>query len=138
MKTVTKLLLLISCLILIHPVSAEYNISAFMIGDTYIAWQWDTGLDITDLYINGQKMCGYESTQPMINVMGMTPCTEYNITIVYNGTSGTDISTTTCGGGNGTVVYGSSDGDGGAIGAGLGVVGGIIGGILVVRRFIVV
>jgi hypothetical protein len=129
------LAIIVGSLLLVSITSATYNVTPMTTGDTSITWVWDSGLDLEAMYLNGQLLCGYETTQPFVNIIGLQTCTNYNLTIVYNGTSGTDISSTTCGGGN--VTGGSSYGGGGeAVGAVTGLVGGLIGALLIVRRYV--
>jgi len=73
---------LLSLLILICPVSATISVNATNIGSTYIEWTWTNGLNLTDMFIDGNVMCGYETTNSSIIISDLNPSELHSITIV--------------------------------------------------------
>jgi hypothetical protein len=88
-------LLALMMILFISSVSATIPISVTDVGCTYIQWNWTPGLDLTNLYIDGNVMCGYETTDPFYLATGLSPGELHNITIYTAGDSGTNLTRTT-------------------------------------------
>ena len=80
--------------ILFTPASATIPVTVSSVGCTYIQWNWTPGLDLTDMYIDGNVMCGYETTDPFYLATGLSPGELHNITIYTSGDSGTNLTRT--------------------------------------------
>jgi len=77
---VKSAIIIIFCILCITPVIA-LNITPTRTGTTYITWDWDNGTNVSALYVDGHLMCGYESTLPSINVLGLAPGTCHNLSV---------------------------------------------------------
>lgn len=80
------------------PVSA-LNVTADSIGVDSVRWSWETGQNVTGMYVDGMRMCGYESTDPSVSVMDLTSCAPHTIEIFTDSVmgNGTNSTMTTCG-----------------------------------------
>ena len=114
------------------PCSALFNVTPSSIGDTAITWQWDSTNETTDIYVDGYKMCGYETTIPVFDASGLTSCYLHNITVFTATDSGTNLTSTTCL--TSFIESGDSGSGGGAAWLAMGLVGGILGFIIYSRR----
>lgn len=76
--------------ILTAPSSATINVSATGIGQTYIEWTWDSGLDLSNMLIDGQTMCGYETTNNTYLLTDLNPSELHTIIVVTDDDSGTN------------------------------------------------
>ena len=89
--------------------NATYNLSTNQIGSTYVSWNWDAGINLTDIFIDGVAQCGYDTEVNQIKFSGLYPQTTYTIRIVRDigGESTCAVSTTgeKSGGGNGQSIY---------------------------------
>lgn len=125
-------LYLIAILLITPCVSAAINITPSSIGETYIQWEWNEGLTITTILIDGTEICGYETLSNVslrtgldpgslhsINITATTGDVGYNQTLTLNATAAS------------TIVDFSPD----ALSAAFGLVGGLITSVLVVRRY---
>ena len=132
MKYIISLVIFLLCISLILPVTAEINVSADAAGTTWITWEWNAGLNVTDIYVDGYKMCGYETTMPSFDIMGLTPCSFHNTTIFTETDNGTNETYTTCG--NATIIIGDIGGDAESTGLAFAVLGITIGGVILYKR----
>lgn len=96
MRITTKWFFLVFCVVLVAPASAVINVSADAVGETWVTWSWDTGLNVTEIYVDGHKMCGFESTMPMFDMIDLTPCQFHNVSIFTDTDNGTNVTTTRC------------------------------------------
>lgn len=69
-------------ILLIQPASAFINVNATEVGTTYIQWTWDSGLNLTDILIDGSIICGYETTNASIILTGLNPSELHSITVL--------------------------------------------------------
>jgi hypothetical protein len=90
-------IVLLSLFFLIIPVSAEINVTADSIGTTYVTWSWGTGLNITGLWVDGNKLCGYDTETPYVDIVDLTSCVNHTIMINTSTDSGTNTTMTVCG-----------------------------------------
>jgi hypothetical protein len=95
MRITTNLILVVCCILLVSPVIAVVNVTASDIGSTFITWEWDAP-DISEMYVDGNLMCDYESTTPIVTVNGFLPCMDHTIDIFTLTANGTESSTTLC------------------------------------------
>jgi hypothetical protein len=112
------IVLCIVALALISPVvsadvcNATYNLSTTQLGSTYISWSWDSGINLTDIFIDGVAQCGYDTEINQIKFSGLYPLTTYTIRIARYGGGESTCSVSTSGesGGGfvGTVIPGYS------------------------------
>jgi hypothetical protein len=105
---IKKLLTIIILLALCSPVCAAINITPVSVGSSYIVWQWDSGYDLSDMYIDGNLMCGYETTDNTYAITGLKPSEIHTIKLFYGGDNETN-STYTIGGNQTTPTYTNSD-----------------------------
>jgi len=89
-------LLLITCLVLIVPVSATITVNASDVGLTYIQWTWDPGLNLSDMFIDGNVMCGYETTSNTFTITGLDPCELHTIVVLTDIDTGSNSTYTLC------------------------------------------
>lgn len=96
--------------VLVATVSG-FTITATDIGGTYIQWNWTAG-ETTEMLVDGNLMCGYETTDPGFLYTNLEPDSLHNI-VVYTATDMGALSTRTlnctaspsspgCAGGNAT------------------------------------
>jgi hypothetical protein len=95
MKTIIKFLVVL--FFLISPVAAEINVSADNIGTTFVTWSWDSGINITELWIDGYKLCGYDTETPYVDIVDLTSCVNHTIMVNTSTDSGTNTTMTVCG-----------------------------------------
>jgi hypothetical protein len=82
MKTTTKIIfLLLSILFCISSASATLNITMLDRGTNFITWEWTSPSDVSEMYIDGQLMCGYESTDPTISIVDLLSNSCHNLTL---------------------------------------------------------
>jgi hypothetical protein len=91
MKPLTLFLL---CLFIIGTASATITVNAIDVGTNFILWNWTPGLDLTDMYIDGSVMCGYETTDNLYLLTGLKANELHNITVYTAGDSGTNTTRT--------------------------------------------
>jgi len=132
MRITISLILLVIFLILVAPATAFINVSSWNVGETFITWEWDHGLNVTDIYVDGIKMCGYESTMPSFDIMGLQPCELHNVTIFTDNDTGTNETYTLCG--NNTYILSNVDEGTESTGIAIGVLGITIGGVILYKR----
>jgi hypothetical protein len=130
--TTNPYLFLIIIAVSIAPCSALFNVTPSTIGDTAITWQWDSTNETTDIYVDGYKMCGYETTIPVFDATGLTSCYLHNITVFTATDNGTNYTSTTCP--TTSTIFESGDSGGGAAWLAMGLMGGILGFIIYSRR----
>jgi len=141
MKTIIKTIIILSLIwtLLVGHVTADLNVTPSKIGTTFITWDWDDGSNVSEIRVDGLLMCGYETTLPSINVLGMTPNTCHNISVASDFGNGTNESCT---------LYEASRGGGGGTSTGndsmlsttniiYGLLGALVAGVIVVGKFIV-
>jgi len=87
--------------------NATYNLSTNQIGSSYVSWNWDAGINLTDIFIDGVAQCGYDTEVNQIKFSGLYPQTTYTIRIVRDdgGESTCAVSTTGEKSGGGNTVY---------------------------------
>ena len=93
MIIMNKLLLLCIIVVLfsfIQPVSAVINVNATSVGTTYIEWTWDNGLNLTDIFIDGSVICGYETTNSSIIYSDLNPNELHSITVYTSTDAGSN------------------------------------------------
>lgn len=82
MKTTTKIIfLLVSLLVCISSSSATLNITMMDRGTNFITWEWTSPSNVSEMYLDGMLMCGYESTDPTVNVVDLLSGSCHNLTI---------------------------------------------------------
>jgi hypothetical protein len=92
-KPIHKILfLLLAFTVCILPASAEINVTMTNHGTSFIEWGWDSWVDAQDIFIDGYKVCGYESTIPDLTVTDVHSGSCHNITVfdvggIENGTN---------------------------------------------------
>lgn len=86
------LLIFITILLLsfIPPASAVINVNATSVGTTYIEWSWDNGLNLTDIFIDGSVICGYETTNSSIIYTDLNPNELHSITVYTSTDAGSN------------------------------------------------
>jgi hypothetical protein len=127
-KTLIPLLALCALVVLlINPVSAQINITPVDIGTTYISWTWNNDLNLTDMYIDGNLMCGYETTAFNYTLSNLNPLEMHTLELFDANTSGTNTTWTL----PDTSGAGADDGSTGVV---MGVLGGIIGGVIIFAK----
>ena len=132
MRIITKLVLLVSCILVITvPTSAIINVTAEDVGTTWITWSWDEGLNVTDIFVDGYKMCGYESTMPSFDMLNQAPCQFHNVSVFTDTDNGTNETYTSCG--NDTYIMSIDEGTE-STGIAVAVLGITIGGIIIYKR----
>jgi uncharacterized protein involved in response to NO len=91
-----KLILLVALVLalLISPVSAVIDVTANQTTSSSIIWQWDTGLTITSMYIDGYKVTEFNPTGGIFILTGLNPSEQHNIVIATAGDSGSNITRT--------------------------------------------
>jgi hypothetical protein len=90
-----KLILLgVMLAILISPVSATIDVTANQTTSSSIIWQWDTGLTITSMYIDGYKVTEFNPTGGIFILTGLNPSEQHNIVVSTAGDSGSNITRT--------------------------------------------
>ena len=119
-----NLLLAVCLLALCIPAGAVINVTPISIGSTYIIWEWNAGLDLQDMFVDGNVMCGYETTDNQFAITGLNPSELHTIYVNTTTDYGTNITSTLSG--NVTSTGGGDSGDSLAPGVALGIVGGII------------
>jgi|WetSurMetagenome_2_1015567.scaffolds.fasta_scaffold561924_1 hypothetical protein len=87
-------LIFIGLLLLCTNARAVIDITATSVGTTYIVWTWTPGLDLTNMFIDGTEMCGYETTDNTYELSDLNPSEPHTLTIRTDSDSGT-ITTTT-------------------------------------------
>jgi hypothetical protein len=118
---------------MISPAMAVLQINATNVGTTYIEWTWSTGIELSDMYIDGNVMCGYETTNNTYLLTGLKSNELHSITILNATDSGSNTTRTLSG--NTTGGGGEGDGSGDmSVGVAVGIVGGLIGVILIARK----
>ena len=85
MRTTIKTIIILSLLwaIVVGHVAA-FNVTPSGAGTTWITWDWDNPSNVTEMRIDGALLCGYESTLPSVNVIGMRSNTCHNLSIISN------------------------------------------------------
>lgn len=122
---------IILILILIIAPATALNVTADAVGETFITWTWDNGLNVTDIFVDGYRMCGYETTMPSFDIMGLSPCEFHNVSIFTETDNGTNETYTSCG--NATYLSSIDEGTE-SIGIAFGVLGITVGGIILYKR----
>jgi hypothetical protein len=100
------IIVLLFC-ILVVPSMAAMNINETATGTTWITWEIEPGQDITDIYVDGYQMCGYETTSPTFDIVGLSSCAEHTVVVFTAFDNGTDTASTLCG--NATIITGSPE-----------------------------
>jgi hypothetical protein len=132
MRIPKLLLLLLLLLAIVNPAMAVLQVNATTIGTTYIEWTWSPGIDLVDMYIDGNVMCGYETTNNTYLLTGLKPNELHSITILNATDSGSNSTRTLT-----SNVTGGGEGDGSgdmSVGVAVGIVGGLIGVVLIARK----
>lgn len=76
------------------PASATINITTPDVGATYILWEWNANLTLTDMFIDSQQMCGYETTNNTYLLTDLNPGELHTIVLFTAGDTGTNSTTT--------------------------------------------
>jgi hypothetical protein len=138
MRTTIKIIVVLSLVwvLLVGHVFA-FNVTPSGAGTTWITWDWDNPSNVTEMRIDGALLCGYESTLPSVNVIGMRSNSCHNLSIISNVGSGWNIS---C-----TLVGNASRGGGGGVTTGndllntsnilYGMIGALVGGVVLLGYF---
>jgi hypothetical protein len=102
------LVLMCICTLLIQGASATITITPVDVGCTYIKWDWGSGLTITEMYFDGNVMCGYDTEAQNITFTDLNPGELHTLQLLTAGDSGTNATytnaTETCAG-TGETVY---------------------------------
>jgi hypothetical protein len=95
-------LILLLCIFIIPGVSsASINLTPAHVGVTYIEWIWDNGINVSDIFIDGFQMCGYETTNNTFLLPGLNPDELHTIVVITpDGGNDSNITYTL---GNGTI-----------------------------------
>lgn len=96
MKTTIKIAILLIFVFIIPPAAATINVTAESVGQTWVTWTWDAGLNVTEIYVDGHKMCGFESTMPTFDMLDLRSCHLHNVSIFTDTDNGTNWTTTLC------------------------------------------
>jgi hypothetical protein len=114
MKTTIKTAIILSLawILLVGHVVAVLNVTPSAKGTTWITWDWNDGSNTTDIFVDGFRMCGYETTIPSITALGFAQNSCHNISVFTDAMgNGTNISCTSVGisRGGGATSTGNSD-----------------------------
>jgi hypothetical protein len=90
-----RILVIISLFFLCISVHAAIPVAVTETGCTYIQWNWTPGLTLTDMFLDGNVLCGYETTDSGFLATGLSSGELHNLTIITAGNSGTNITRTT-------------------------------------------
>lgn len=93
MRTIIAAILLMA--LLIGAVSATIPVTVSEVGCTYIQWNWTPGITLTDMFLDGNVLCGYETTDPGFLATGLSSGELHNLTIITAGDQGTNLTYTT-------------------------------------------
>lgn len=96
MKITVNIAILLVIFFLVPMASATINVTAESVGQTWVTWSWDEGLDVTEIYVDGHKMCGFESTMPTFDMLDLSSCQPHNVSIFTSTDNGTNWVTTLC------------------------------------------
>ena len=77
-------------MMLMQTVSATIAITPAEVGSTYIKWQWAGGLTLTEMYLDGNVMCGYDTEAPNITFTDLNPGELHTLQLLTAGDSGTN------------------------------------------------
>jgi hypothetical protein len=133
--------ILLFCILFFAPQVTALNVTSSGAGTTFIIWDWDAGTNTTAIYLDGNLICGYESTIPSINVIGMTPGSCHNISVTIEtpvetaeNVSCTNYLAASGGGGqsSGNAGTGMDIGTNAII---FGLIGALVGGVVVIGKF---
>jgi hypothetical protein len=97
---------------LMQVASAAITITPVDVGCTYIQWDWGSGLTLTEMYFDGNVMCGYDTESSNITFTDLNPGELHTLQLLTAGDSGTNATytlTANCTGG-GTIIVGSAGG----------------------------
>ena len=84
------ILSLLALLVLAVPVSAAITVTPSSVGTNYILWEWTPGTDLTDMFIDGNQMCGYETTNTSFLLPDLNPDELHTITLINGTDTGTN------------------------------------------------
>lgn len=114
-----------------------FNVTPSAKGTSWITWDWDNPSNVTEMRMDGFLMCGYETTLPSVNVIGMNQNSCHNLSIIADVGSGWNIS---C-----TLIGNTSKGGGGGLAQGnelintsnilYGTLGALVGGVILLGFF---
>lgn len=90
MKTTTNTIIFLLVVFLVGTTSA-LTINVSDKGTSFITWDWDNPSNLSEMYIDGALMCGYESTTPSINILDIRAGSCHNITLFSDVGNGTNV-----------------------------------------------
>jgi hypothetical protein len=138
MKTTTKFLQVVFLLTILVSHVAALNVTLVDRGTSFITWDWDNPSNVTDMYLDGALMCGYESTVPSISIVDLRSGSCHNLTLITDVGNGSDTSCALWG--NSTRGGGETQGNvGGAMSNDsvmYGLIGGAVGAVVIMGFFI--
>ena len=82
--------IVVTTLIFAVPVHGEIPVNATDVGYTYILWNWTTAEETVDIFIDGDQMCGYETTEKWYLLTGLNQGEMHTIRVVTASDSGTN------------------------------------------------
>ena len=88
------ILLALLVAVLVQPAFAAINVFANQTTATSITWQWDNGLTLTSMYIDGYKVTEFNPTGGIFILTGLNPSEQHNIVVSTAGDSGSNITRT--------------------------------------------
>lgn len=139
MKTTINFLIVVAIVcILTTPVTA-LTIDVSDKGTNFITWFWDNPSNISEMYLDGHLMCGYETTDPSLNVVDLRAGSCHNLTLFTNVGNGTNITCALWGNtsrGGGGESYGNTGATMNNDAIMFGLVGACVGGVVLMGFFL--
>lgn len=77
-------------MLLMQVASAAITITPVEVGCTYIKWGWAGGLTLTEMYFDGNVMCGYDTEANNITFTDLNPGELHTLQLLTAGDSGTN------------------------------------------------
>jgi hypothetical protein len=88
-------LLTIALILLVSAASATINITVASTGSTFIQWDWNTGLTMTNVTIDGYNVCNFDQHGHTFILSGLNPNETHSIAVYTATDSGTNTAMTT-------------------------------------------
>jgi hypothetical protein len=86
---------LIALLLLIPAASATINITVASTGSTFIQWDWNTGLTMTNVTVDGYNVCNFDQHGHTFILSGLNPNETHSISVYTATDFGTNTAMTT-------------------------------------------
>jgi hypothetical protein len=115
MKTTTNffLIFIVANILIAGIADADLTITPTDKTTNSITWGWDSPSNVSEMYIDGHLMCGYESTEPSVNVIDLRSGSCHNLTLFSDIGNGTNVTCALWGNvslGGGGESYGNAGG----------------------------